>query len=92
MVNLHFTPSCTVAASFCLHIGVIFLSQDTELVLCVHVHDVLYIKNFKIFHTYCFYFFNSGMGITFYYHFNPVLVYTMVSFLSLFRVLMHLCT
>jgi hypothetical protein len=50
IVKLHFTLSCTVAASFCLHTGGIHLSQDIESVLCVHVVDVLgiyYIKNFK---------------------------------------------
>jgi hypothetical protein len=50
MVTVHFTLSCTVAASFCLHTGGIHSSQDTESVLCVHVvdeHGEFYIKNFK---------------------------------------------
>jgi hypothetical protein len=46
MVKVHFTLSCTVAASFCLHTGGILVSQDTESVLCVlvvDVHDVIFI-------------------------------------------------
>jgi hypothetical protein len=49
---------------------------------------ILYIENFKVFRMYCF---NFWLSITFYYNFNPVLVFTMISFLSLFRVLMYLC-
>jgi hypothetical protein len=56
----------------CLHTGGIHLSQDTESILCVHVvdvHDVFIQRILKLFHMYCFNFFNFGLGITFYYHF-----------------------
>jgi hypothetical protein len=53
--------------------------------------QLLYIQNFKIFHMYHFNFLILDWASHFIIIFNSILVFIMVSFLSLFRVLMYLC-
>jgi hypothetical protein len=62
---LHFLAQWLHTSAFIL-VAYVY-HKDTESILCVHMVDVFYIKNFKkIFHMY---FFNFGLGITFYYNF-----------------------